>query len=235
MACTLPSDRSKRTTGQVLQGLDGYALSVSYFTESLPERTGERPDCETCLPHAQRNQQSPDDLFMKLKERALTALLVGSSLSSSSSSAVTVGHSTVSMPSSYPAFHLICRDCATMPSEACMTPGGPTCGTEFCHFHTQYYPPDSSHAQANNASCLRWQEWQGGGQGSMHICLTLKDAASVLEKKWGERHLLAGQSPRPGFTVPQGLLLVYAPRTLEELEVSLTILQAGFAFAKSNN
>ena len=223
MACTLPSDRSKRTIGQLLQGLDGYASSVSYLTEILPERTGDRPDCETCLPHAQRNQQSPDGLFVHQKDRALT--LLGSSY-------VTVGHSTVSMPSSYPAFHLIRQDCSTMPPEACMTPGGPTCGTEFCHFHTQFYPPESSHAHANASK--RWQEWQGGGQGSMHICLTLKDAAMVLEKGWGERHLLAGQSPRPGFTVPQGLLLVYAPRTHEELEVSLTSLQAAFAFAQSN-
>jgi hypothetical protein len=35
-----------------------------------------------------------------------------------------------------------------------------------------------------------------------------KDTASVLEKGWRERHLLKRQSPRPDFTVPQGLLLL---------------------------
>lgn len=224
-ACTLPSNRSERTSGQVLQGLDGYASSTSYLSSSLLERTGDRPDCETCLPHAQQTQQSPDDLFALQNERALELL----------GPAVTVGKSTVSMPSSYPAFHLVCRDCDAsngMPIEACMTPAGPTCGTEFCHFHAQYYPPDSEYARAN--STKRWQDWQGGGQGSMHICLSLKDAAIAVDKGWGERHLLAGQSPRPGFTVPQGLLLVYAPRTCDELDVILMILRAALAFAQSS-
>ena len=61
-----------------------------------------------------------------------------------------------------------------------MSPGGPRPGaTEFAHIHTQYYAPDSEFAQAQGTR--PWQAWQGGGQGSMHLCLTLQDTATVLE------------------------------------------------------
>ena len=63
-----------------------------------------------------------------------------------------------------------------MPFEASMTPGGPSKGREFAHIHTKYFP-ESNHKN------------QGGGQGSMHVCLSLKDAANVIDTRWGERHL----------------------------------------------
>jgi hypothetical protein len=232
--CSLPGDRSNRTDQKVLQKLDGFEKCDSFLQRDLPERSGPRPECENCLPHAQMDQQSSAELFEKLKERALSLL----------GKHVTVGKSTVSMPSTFPAFHLVCQECnsnsnstSMMPVDACMTPGGPTCGSEFAHVHARYYSHNSTHALANNHK--RWQEWQGGGQGSMHLCLTLKDAGTVLEKNWGERHLLAGggddSSPRPPGVVPNGLVLVYSPRTPDELEVSLKILQASFLFAQSRS
>jgi hypothetical protein len=110
-----------------------------------------------------------------------------------------------------------------------MTPGGPTRGTEFAHVHTHYFPDDSDFARSNKER--RFQEWQGGGQGSMHLCLTLKDAAVVLEKGWAERHLLAGDDSI-GFSVPRGLVLVYAPRNQDEANVCLRILRAALLFAQ---
>lgn len=71
----------------------------------------------------------------------------------------------------------------------------------------------------------------------MHICLSLKDAAAVLDSGWGERHLLAGQAIKkwaPAVSVPRGLVLVYAPRTELEVETVLSILAASFSFAKSS-
>jgi hypothetical protein len=164
-------------------------------------------------------QQSPDEVFEEFKTKALE--LLGNS--------VTIGRSTVSMPSTFPAFHLKCDVGCLMPHEACMTPGGPTRGTEFAHVHTHYFPDDSDFARSNKER--RFQEWQGGGQGSMHLCLTLKDAAVVLEKGWAERHLLAGDDSI-GFSVPRGLVLVYAPRNQDEANVCLRILRAALLFAQ---
>jgi hypothetical protein len=222
-SCSLSKDRSDRVNAKVFVDLTDYSSSPSYFLpeDPLPTRSGDRPECETCLPHAQMTQQSPDAVFEELKQKSLD--LLGNS--------VQIGHSTVSMPSTYPAFHLICQDCNTtsikMPVESCMTPGGPTCGTEFAHVHAQYHAADSEWAHCNSEK--RWQSWQGGGQGSMHLCLTLQDAALVLEKGWGERHVLAGGD---GAKVPRGLVLVYAPRTHDEIAVSLQILKAAWWFAQ---
>ena len=222
MACSIrrPED-DKDYQFQILKQLPSFDSSPSYLPEELPRREGERPECEVCLPHAQKTQQSPDEIFAELTHRASSML----------ESIAKAGRSTVSMPSTFPAFHLICKDCSRMPAEACMTPGGPSCGTEFAHIHTCYYGPDSTKAieHANEP----WQRWQGGGQGSMHMCLTVKDAAKVLESGWGERHLLAGKNASPGFSVPSGLVLVYAPRTKDELEICLKILSASSSFAQS--
>jgi hypothetical protein len=214
MACTL--SRSDRVDPQVLHQFQDFSSSPSFLLDDdIPTRTDDRPQCESCLPHAQMTHQSPDLIMEELKQKAVQLL----------GSAVTVGKSTVSMPSTFPAFHLNCSSCTCMPKEACMTPGGR--GTEFAHIHARYFPNDSEFAQSNAGR--RWQEWQGGGQGSMHLCLTLKDAATVLQKGWGERHVLAGN---PNFPVPRGLLLVYAPNTTEEVEVVLKMLRAAFLFAQ---
>ena len=233
--CTLPANRKNRVEKTILETLVGYESSTSYLSkDEIPQRAGDRPDCETCLPHAQMNQQSSDDIFEIMRRTALEHM--------TSNDDVRVGKSTVSMPSTFPAFHLICQECndpstttraKNMSDEACMTPGGPNYGTEFAHIHTKYFPSDSSFAKEQTSKAKRWQEWQGGGQGSMHMCLTLKDAALVLERGWGERHLLAGNSAGVGFNVPSGLVLVYAPRTMEEVDICIKILDASKSFAKN--
>jgi hypothetical protein len=225
MAACSRNGEGDRVDPESLKTLDGFSSSPSYLLSTvIPQRQGERPECESCLPHAQMTQQSPNDVFELLKTKAVKIL----------GSNVRVGRSTVSMPSTYPAFHLICQECHTIPPDACMTPGGPARGSEFAHIHTQHHAADSDFAQSNQNR--RWQSWQGGGQGSMHLCLTLKDAAVVLEKGWGEKHLLAGQSfGSESSEVPHGLLLVYAPRTTEEVDVVLKILKASFDFANSKS
>ena len=175
-----------------------------------------------CLPHAQMEQQSPDDVFNSMKAQATEML---------SPFMVVAGATTVSMPSTYPAFHL-CEPCE-MPEEACMTPGGPSCGREFAHIHTLYRPDDDPFVVRKREQGARWQSYQGGGQGSLHMCLTLRDAAAVLSSGWGEPHLLAGQEMAPGMCVPRGLVLVYAPRNLDEVSTVIGILKASLQFARS--
>ena len=80
------------------------------------------------------------------------------------------------------------------------TPVTRTCGGEVCHAH----PSD----------------------GSMHMTLHPADAKIVLESGWGERHPLA----RGGWCrrfVPKEFMLIYAPRSTEEVGEIMKIVAAG--------
>jgi len=113
---------AERTSPATLRSQPDYDASPTYLTSALPPRAGQRPRTESCLPHAQVEAESPDDIF-----EALTA-----AASASLGKDVVQGPTTVSVPSTWPAYHL-CRPCgAAMPCEACMTPGGPACGLELC-------------------------------------------------------------------------------------------------------
>lgn len=64
----------------------------------------------------------------------------------------------------------------------------------------------------------------GSGEYSMHMCLGPVDCKEVITKKWGERMSLAGSF------VPHEYLIIYTPRTKEELEVVKTIVNAAIVF-----
>jgi len=184
--------------------------------QALPHRSGSRPECQSCLPHAQMTDQTPDEIFDVLVERA-TAL---------KNEGAETGRSHVSMPSTFPAFHL--RGRRKMPKEARMI------HREFAHIHKKYLSDDHPRVIAANRQGQSWQSYQGGGQGSMHMCLSLKDAATVIRSGWGEPHILAG-ADMGGMKLARGLVLVYAPRTLEEVDTVLKILSASLSFAKSKD
>ena len=52
----------------------------------------------------------------------------------------------------------------------------------------------------------------------------------VIDKGWGERHPLALGWPMKTF-LPEGYMLLYAPRTPEEVEVLMRIVGAGMGWA----
>ncbi|TKA67414.1 hypothetical protein B0A55_09090 [Friedmanniomyces simplex] len=83
------------------------------------------------------------------------------------------------------------------------SPAKRTCGGEICHAH----PSD----------------------GSMHLTLHPADEALVLEAGWGERHPLARGGWFERF-VPRGFLMVYAPRSEEEVGVVVGIVRAAAWF-----
>ena len=182
--------------------------------QALPPRSGSRPECQSCLPHAQMTDQTPDEIFDFLVERATVLMKEDTEIS----------RSHVSMPSTFPAFHL--RGSTKMPKEARMI------HREFAHIHKKYLDDDHPIVIAATQQGQSWQSYQGGGQGSMHMCLSLKDAATVIKSGWGEPHILAGKD-MGGMKLARGLLLVYAPRTFEEVDTVLKILRASLSFAKS--
>ncbi|PVH87614.1 hypothetical protein DL98DRAFT_251663 [Cadophora sp. DSE1049] len=64
----------------------------------------------------------------------------------------------------------------------------------------------------------------GSGDYSLHMSLSPADCKEVISKKWGERMTLAGS------LVPHEYLMVYTPRTKEEVEVVKTIVSAAIEF-----
>ncbi|KAH8791967.1 hypothetical protein BGZ57DRAFT_558350 [Hyaloscypha finlandica] len=64
----------------------------------------------------------------------------------------------------------------------------------------------------------------GSGEYSMHMCLSPMDCKEVITKKWGERMTLAG------VFVPHEYLIIYTPRTKDELEVVKSIVTAAVFF-----
>jgi len=70
--------------------------------------------------------------------------------------------------------------------------------------------------------------------GSMHFSLSPSDTKEVLEKGWGELHGLAGQVYKGNDALPPTYMMVYAPRTEQELAVVKQILQAAIRYSSLN-
>ena len=68
---------------------------------------------------------------------------------------------------------------------------------------------------------------QASGGGSLHLRLPADHALEVVDKGWGEWHPFAVDGTLPG------LVMVYASRSDEDLEVVKTIIEAAVAFAVS--
>lgn len=74
--------------------------------------------------------------------------------------------------------------------------------TEFAHFHPH---PDYS----------------------LHLGLPRKEAEAIIEKGWGEWHPLIQRG-----ILPPNIIMLYAPRNQEELDVAKFILGLSYSFAK---
>ena len=68
---------------------------------------------------------------------------------------------------------------------------------------------------------------QPNGSGSLHLRLSADQALEVVDKGWGEWHPFAVDGTLPG------MVMVYAPRSDEDLEVVKTIIEAAVAYAVS--
>jgi phospholipase/carboxylesterase len=68
---------------------------------------------------------------------------------------------------------------------------------------------------------------QANGGGSLHLRLPADEAAAVVDRGWGEWHPFAVDGTMPG------MVMVYAPRSDEDLKVVQTIIEAAVASAIS--
>lgn len=62
--------------------------------------------------------------------------------------------------------------------------------------------------------------------GSMHLGLPIKDSKYVIENGWGEMHPLVNKG-----WLPPNFIMVYAPRTEQEIEVIKKIIYRSYEFA----
>ena len=63
--------------------------------------------------------------------------------------------------------------------------------------------------------------------GSMHLNLSSEDAREVVRKGWGEDHFLVTQGQ-----FPHGLIMVFSPRSDNELDAVKTIVKRSYEYAK---
>lgn len=69
------------------------------------------------------------------------------------------------------------------------------------------------------------------GDHSLHVVLSPADAKKVIDAGWGQRHALAGWRPLGGklekiIDLPSTYLIIYTPRTAEEINIVLEIVRA---------
>lgn len=87
--------------------------------------------------------------------------------------------------------------------------------------------------------------------GSLHCLLSPRDAQILIERGWGEAHLMAGKTASCTFSpisccffvlridfgisvgvIPLGLVMVYAPRDDKEVDIIVRIIDATYRYAR---
>jgi hypothetical protein len=68
------------------------------------------------------------------------------------------------------------------------------------------------------------------GDASMHLVLPEPLRSQAVERGWAEPHPLAGHP-----MVPKGIVLLYAPRTMAELQVAVALVQASWRHARAGH
>jgi len=67
---------------------------------------------------------------------------------------------------------------------------------------------------------------------SFHVVLSPADCKIVIDQGWGERHPLSGRGRL--FPIPKEYLLIYAPRTLNEVRIVGKIIRAAVWFGSGS-
>lgn len=65
---------------------------------------------------------------------------------------------------------------------------------------------------------------------SAHVIVAPKDAAKIIQSGWGQLHGWAGVKPLGRKLLPKQYVLLYAPRTEEEVEILLGIVRASVGY-----
>lgn len=161
---------------------------------TIPQRSEDRPVTRDNVPHQMYTQQSNEDVLAELVRKAKL-------LSQELGTVIAPTH--LSFHSTQPAFYI--------PDHKAMTAGLSPHVREHAHIHAHW-------SAAQTPGSLH----EGTGGGSMHVCLSFRDAEELIERNWAEWHPLADVS------LP--LILLYAPQTAEEIDLSLAVIKASYQF-----
>ena len=163
------------------------------FLQNLPQRPGDRPVTNPCLPHAQRSDHPSKEIWLELCDAVFGSRFPGCTGPVTSSMSLPTTQALV-LNESVPCFH-------SLPQR------------EWSHVHEEQ-------------------------DGSLHLILSEADAHTLLSQRWGERHLMAGQEIQTKkfgtIRAEPGLVMVYAPRTREEIQTVLQIMTASYQFCRGD-
>jgi len=185
------------------------------YLAGLPKRAGVRPVVKGIAPHRQQTQRPSSEVFGQLEhginsmaDNPAHQLIRGTSCFEKHGPGLFAIHPRAFAFSTY--YSLIS-------STETEKPGTPACGPvgKIVQRHARRLPSNCPHEVCHAHP----------SDGSLHMTLHPADAKLVLESGWGERHPLARGGWFERF-VPGGFIMVYAPRTSEEVATILRIVEA---------
>jgi hypothetical protein len=169
---------------------------------SLPRREGARPETGPAVPHTQLSQNSPAELREELREWMATELPGTVSGPSEISDAEKMRAWIAEALPHLPVPH----DVPDEKAFAVFLDGSaPAAGAVLM-------PPGLTTEFAHLHP-----------DGSLHLALALEDQRELLAKGWGERH--------PLYSEQVNVVMLFGPRSADELEVARTVLEASYRYA----
>lgn len=168
----------------------------------LPAREGDRPETGPSVPHVQLTQNSPARLREELKRR-MSADLPGT----------VTGPSEISDPEKMRRWMATARPRTPVPDEV-------PDENAFAVFLDGSAPPEGAVLMPPR---LVAEFAHVHPDGSLHVSLSEEDQRDLLDKGWGERH--------PLYAPDVNVVMLFAPRTDEELTVAWTVVQAAYRYA----
>lgn len=173
---------------------------------TLPVRKGDRPETGPSVPHVQFTQTSPPRLRERLKEWMSGAL-----------PGIVTGPSEISDAAKMRRWMS-----AELPDVA--VPHDVPDEKAWAAFLDGVAPPAGVVLMPPS---LTTEFAHVHPDGSLHLALSLEDQRELLDKAWGERH--------PLYSSGVNVVMLYAPRTDEELAIARTVLAASYRYATGHD
>ena len=222
--------------------LTPYEHPAKGFLPELPKRKGDRPTVAGIAPHRQTSQKGSEEIQEKMSQAIYDLKHANPSLLATGTSCFE-GHNLALFFSPQPAKIKVSADryvrlpppLPANPRQASIASLSPFIAKN----QVGHHPPTLVQDKAQDLSyendlahCKNHRSTQNISaaeiahlhttDSSLHLTLHPKDAGLVILHGWGERHPLAGR----GQWVPNGFVLVYAPKNSEEIAVVMEIIRA---------
>ncbi len=173
---------------------------------SLPARAGERPQTGPAVPHVQLTQLSPPQVRRELLQWMSTEL-----------PGTVTGPSEISDPAKMRRWMATAMPDVPLPEEI---PDEKALAV----FLDDVAPPDGVVLMPPR---LTAEFAHLHPDGSLHLALSPEDQQELLAKGWGERH--------PLHSAEVNVVMLFGPRTAEELDVARRVIDASYRYATGHD